>query len=76
MAQWLEALASLLRFKSQYSHGSSQLSLTPVPEDPILSSGLHGHQVIKVIQTSTDKTENTGTQKILMHTHIYYINKA
>lgn len=29
-----------LRFCSQYSHGGSQLSLTPVPDDPMPPSGL------------------------------------
>ena len=32
------------RFNSQHPHGSSQVSVTPVPGDLIPSSGLHGHQ--------------------------------
>jgi hypothetical protein len=32
-------------FMSQRPHSSSQASVTPVPGDPMPSSGLHGYQV-------------------------------
>jgi hypothetical protein len=31
------------RFNSPHPHGSSQLLTTPVPGDPVPSSGFHGH---------------------------------
>ena len=40
------------RFNSQHPHGGSQLSVTPVPENPMPSSDPHRHQ-IHVVHTHT-----------------------
>ena len=44
MAQWLRALAKDPGFDSQHLHGGSQPSVTPVPGDPMPSSGSCGLQ--------------------------------
>lgn len=53
MVQYLRALPALPEdpgFHSQYPHGSSQPSATPVPGD-LTPSGLHGHQACMCAQT-------------------------
>ena len=61
MAQGLRVLSREPRFNSQHSHGSSQLSLTPVPGDPVPTFGLLGQQA-HVILRHTFK-QNTHTHK-------------
>lgn len=56
MAQWLRVLALFQRTQVQFPQGSSQLSITPVLGDPILSSGLFRDQAY--MQTSTHKSKS------------------
>jgi hypothetical protein len=43
MVPWLRALVSYrgFRFTSEHPHGGSLLSVIPISEDPVSSSGLH-----------------------------------
>lgn len=51
MAWWFALLEDWLGFKSHHPHDSSQLSVTPVPGDPMSSSLLCGHLHIHNIHT-------------------------
>lgn len=48
---------------SQYPHGSSRLSGTPVPEDPTPSSGLHRYQTGNQCSDIRTKAEHSYTQR-------------
>lgn len=66
MVQWLQAPIALsgAGFDFQHAHGSSQLSLTSVLRDPILSSDLCGHQTYsKHLWKQSTHTNNKATVK-------------
>lgn len=52
-----------LRFSTQDSHGGSQLSLTPVLEDPTPSSGVQTSCGAHIHDIKINLTKNKGTSK-------------
>jgi hypothetical protein len=55
-------------FGSQHSHGSSQLSVTPVPDDPAPTSGYQGNRAHTEQDAYTiGKPLNTEIQKIIIN---------
>lgn len=68
MLQQLKALRGWLRFGSPKLQGSSQQSVTLVPEDPMPSSGLHEHCMHVVNSHISGKTP--------MHTQFLKMEKT
>ena len=57
IVQCLRALIVLL--ENQHPHGSSQLSVTPIPGDPMSSSGLWAQGMHMVYRHTSEKNIHT-----------------